>query len=81
MLLSVKNSGVGEILLNGESRLSMKKVISRESLNPKNQLLHKSKFFSFNDPINTNHRQMSVTGTDHFNSKSYNLRNYNHSVF
>ena len=32
-------------------------------------MLHKSKLASSNDPMNTNHIQISLTGTDHFNSK------------
>ena len=35
----------------------------------KNQMFHKSAPVSSNDPINTNHIQISQTGTDHFNSK------------
>ena len=40
-------------------------------------MLHKSKSVSSNDPMNTNHRQVSLTGTDHFNSKLFSLRKNN----
>ena len=40
-----------------------------EISNSKNQALHKST----NDPININHRQISVTGTYDFNSKPCNV--------
>ena len=52
----------------------MTKVICWQSLNPKNQVLHTSKPVFFNDPINTNHKQISLTGTDNFNSKLFSLR-------
>ena len=53
-----------------QNLLSVTKVICRHSLNPKNQVLHKSKPVSSNDPINTNQRQISLTGTDHLNSEN-----------
>ena len=66
LILPVKNKEVGACLLNGKNLLNVTKVICRQSLNPKNQMLHKSNSFSYNDSINTNHRQISLTGTDHF---------------
>ena len=73
LMLSVKNRGVGKFFLNGQNLLSMTKVIFWQSLNPKNQVLHKSKAVSSNYPFITNHRKISLTGTDHFNSKLFSL--------
>ena len=81
LILPVKNKEVGACLLNGQNLLNVTKVICRQSLNPKNQMLHKSNSFSSNDLINTNHRQISLTRTDHFNSKLFSLKKSNHSVF
>ena len=35
-----------------------------QNLNPKNQELHNSTPVSSNDPMNTNHRQIYLTGTN-----------------
>ena len=45
--------------------------ILKETLNfnSQKQVLHKSTPVFSNDLINTNHRQISLTRTDHFNSK------------
>ena len=43
-------------------------------------MLHMSKSVYSNDPINSNHRQILLIGTDHFNSKLFSLRKNNHSV-
>ena len=52
----------------------MTKVICRQSVNTKNQVINKSKAVYSNDQINTNHRQFSLTETDHSNCKLFNLR-------
>ena len=78
LIFSIKNRGIGGFLLNKQNLLC---VTSQHSLNPKNQVLHKSKPVSSNNPINTNHRKISLVGTDHFNSKLFSLRKNKHSVF
>ena len=65
LIFSVKNMGD---LLKGQNLLSVTKLIRRQSLNLKNQVLHKSKLVSSNDPININRRQILLTGTFHLNS-------------
>ena len=45
----------------------MTKVICGQSVNTKNQVINKSKAVYSNDQINTNHRQFSLTETDHSN--------------
>ena len=60
-------------MVNKQSLLCLTKVICWQPLNPKNQLLHNSKPVSLNDPINTIHRQISLSATDHINSKLVSL--------
>ena len=61
-------------MLNGQNLLSVTKVICRQFLNAENKVLHKPKPVSSNDPTNTNHRQISLAGTDHSDSKLFSLR-------
>ena len=55
-----------------------------EILNPKNQVLRKSTPVSSHNLINANHRQISLAGTNHYNSKLskvIELEEKNHSIF
>ena len=61
-------------LLNGQNLLSVTKVICWQSLNLKNQVVYKSKIVSTNEAININHRQISLSWADHFNSKLFSFR-------
>ena len=61
-------------LLNGQNFLSVTKVICWQSLNLKNQVVYKSKIVSTNEAININHRQISLSWADHFNSKLFSFR-------
>ena len=60
---------------------SVTEVICQQSLNPKNQVLYKSKSLSPSEPINTNRKQISLTETNYFNSNLFSFRKNNHSVF
>ena len=73
--VSIKNRGGGRgcEMVNNQSLLCLAKVICWQPLNPKNQLLHNSKAVSLNDPINTIHRQISLSATDLINSKLVSL--------
>ena len=61
-------------LLNGQNFLSVTKVICWQSLNLKNQVVYKSKIVSTNEAIDINHRQISLSWADHFNSKLFSFR-------
>ena len=75
-MLYAKSRGIGQGkgFLNRKNLLSMTKVICGQSVNTKNQVINKSKAVYSNDQINTNHRQFSLTETDHSNCKLFNLR-------
>ena len=75
-MLYAKSRGIGRKkgFLNRKNLLSMTKVICRQSVNTKNQVINKSKAVYSNDQINTNHRQFSLTETGHSNCKLFSLR-------